>query len=142
MQTANAAEIARRALEEPWRGNLDVVDELVAPGFVGIDQAEQSPRHGPAGMRKNVEKYLRAFPDAALTVDDQIVEDDLVVSRWTARGTHTGELAGIAATGRQVTVSGVTISRVESGKIVEAWTAWDRLGLLVQLGAVGEPART
>ena len=63
------------------------------------------------------------------------------MTQWTARGTHTGDLAGIAPTGKEVTVSGITVSRVESGKIVEEWTSWDRLGLLVQLDAVAEPAR-
>ena len=64
-----------------------------------------------------------------------------MATRWTGRGTHTGEIATIAPTGRDVTVSGVTISRVEGGLVVEEWTAWDTLGLLVQLGAIAEPAR-
>jgi predicted ester cyclase len=91
-------------------------------------------------MRANVEKYLDAYREASLVVDEQIVQGDRVASRWTARGTHVGDLAGIPPTGRQVTISGVTIARIESGKLVEAWTSWDRLGLLVQLGALGEPA--
>jgi steroid delta-isomerase-like uncharacterized protein len=132
------AEIARRVLEDPWRGSLDVIDELVAPSDAG--DSTDAPGQGSAGMRHVVERYLDAFPDASLTVDDQVREGNRVVSRWTARGTHTGELAGIAATGKQVTVSGVTIVQVEGGKVVDGWTSWDRLGLLVQLGAVSEPA--
>ena len=57
-------------------------------------------------------------------------------SRWTARGTHAGEISGIAATGKEVTVSGLTISTLVGGTVVEQWTTWDRLGMLVQLGAV------
>jgi predicted ester cyclase len=137
----DAPAIARRVLEEPWAGNLDAIDELVATAYLGYDQAEPSPTQGPSGMRENVERYLAAFHDGSLTVDDQVVDGDRVATKWTVTGTHTGEFAGIAPTGKQVTVSGVTISRIAAGKVVEAWTTWDRLGLLVQLGAVGEPAR-
>ena len=78
---------------------------------------------------------------AAITVDEQIAEGDSRRDPWTGRGTHTGELAGIAPTGKDVTVSGLTISRFEGGKVVEEWTTWDTLGMLVQLGAIPEPAR-
>lgn len=137
----DASTITRRVLEEPWRGNIDVIDELVASSYIGFDQAEPAPTQGSAAMRENVERYLAAFQDGSLVVDGQIVEGNRVSTRWTMKGTHTGEFAGMAPTGKQVTVSGVTISRIASGKVVEAWTTWDRLGLLVQLGAVGEPAR-
>jgi predicted ester cyclase len=62
-----------------------------------------------------------------------------VATRWTGRGTHDGEIAGIAATGKQVTVTGLTISTVENGLVVEEQTEWDALGMLVQLGAVPAP---
>jgi predicted ester cyclase len=74
-------------------------------------------------------------------VDDQFAEGDKVATRWTARGTHTGEIAGIAPTGRDVTVTGLTISRFASGKVVEEWSTWDTLGMLVQLGVIPAPAR-
>jgi steroid delta-isomerase-like uncharacterized protein len=133
-------EAARRLLEEPWRGNLGVIDELVAEEYVGHDPAEPEPILGPGGVRAAAEKYIAAFAGGMVEVDDQIAEGDRVTSRWTARGTHTGELEGIAATGKDVTVSGLTISRFADGRIVEEWTEWDTLGLLVQLGAVSEPA--
>lgn len=57
------------------------------------------------------------------------------------RGTQTGEVAGIAPTGREVTVSGMTLSKLEGGMVVEEWTTWDTFGMLVQLGAIPEPAR-
>jgi steroid delta-isomerase-like uncharacterized protein len=138
---ADAKKIVRQAIEEPWRGNLDLLDELVAPDYVGHDAAEPEPIRGPAGAKDNIRKYRAGFPDGALTVDQQIAEGDTVATRWTGRGTQTGEIAGIAPTGKQVTVSGLTISRLEGGKIVEEWTVWDTLGMLVQLGAVPEPAR-
>ena len=138
---ADAERIVKRLLEEPWKGNFDVIDEYVAPGYVGHFSAEAEPIRGPAGVRANFDKYIAAFPGGAVTVDDQISEHDNVATRWTGRGTHSGEIAGIAPTGKEVTVTGLTISKLEGGKVVEAWTTWDTLGMLVQLGAVPEPAR-
>lgn len=137
-----AKSIVRRIVEEPWHGSFDVIEEFVAPDYVGHDPAEPEPIRGPAGVRANAEKYIAAFPGGSITVDEQIAEGDRVATRWTGRGTHTGELAGIAPTGKDVTVSGLTISRFDDGKVVEEWTTWDTLGLLVQLGVVSQPART
>jgi predicted ester cyclase len=132
--------IVKRLFEEPWKGNWDVIDEFVAPSYVGHDSAEPEPHRGPAGLKANVQKYLAGFPDGRITVDDQIAEGDKVATRWTGRGTQTGEIAGIAPTGKQVTVAGLTISRLDGGKVVEEWTTWDTLGMLMQLGAVPVPA--
>ena len=138
---ADAKQIVKRLFEEPWKGNWGVIDEFVAPGYIGYDPAEPEPIRGPAGVRANVEKYLAGFPGGAITVDDQIAEGDKVATRWTGRGTHTGEIAGIAPTGRDVTVSGLTLSRLENGMVVEEWTTWDTLGMLIQVGAVPAPAK-
>ena len=73
-------------------------------------------------------------------MEGQFGEGNMVATRWTGRGTHTGELMGIPPTGKQVTVVGITISRVEDGKVVEEWTNWDTLGMLQQLGVVPELA--
>ena len=94
----------------------------------------------PANFNGTWQQYIDAFSDARITVDDQIAEGDKVATRWTGRGTHTGEIAGISATGKDVTVTGLTISRLEGGLIAEEWTTWDTLGMLVQLGAVPAPA--
>lgn len=131
----DAAEIARRVLEEPWKGNWDVIETHVSPDYVGHDPAASAPIHGPAGVRANIERYLTGFPDAAITVDEQFAADGQVATRWTARGTQTGEIGGIAPTGKQVTVSGLTIMRLEGEMVVEDWTNWDALGMFVQLGA-------
>src|SRR5690606_17580698 len=115
---------------------LDVADELIAPDYVLHDPASPHFRGGLEGYKQFQVTYLRAFPDAHLTVDDQIAAADEVVTRWTTRGTQTGDLPGIPATGKQVTVTGITISRIENGKIVEDWQEWDQLGMLRQLGVV------
>jgi steroid delta-isomerase-like uncharacterized protein len=137
---ADVKNIVRRVVEEPWSGDFSAIDELVSPDFVGQDTAEPEPIRGPAGAKANVEKYLAGFSNARVTVDEQIAEGTTVVTRWTGRGTHDGEIAGIAPTGKEVTVSGLTISRLENGKVVQEFTIWDTLGMLVQLGAVPMPA--
>jgi predicted ester cyclase len=85
-------------------------------------------------MRQFVQIYRGAFPDVRLTINDQIAEGDIVVTRWTATGTHNGELMGIAPTSKRATVTGVDIDRYQGGKVVEAWASYDMLGLLQQLG--------
>jgi steroid delta-isomerase-like uncharacterized protein len=132
--------IVRRAVEEPWKGNLDVVDELTAPDYIGHDPANPEPLRGPEGVKEFISSYRAAFPDARLTVEQQLAEGDLVATRWSGRGTHEGELMGIQPTGKQVTVSGLTISRLKGGKIVEEFQNWDNFGMMQQLGAVPELA--
>jgi steroid delta-isomerase-like uncharacterized protein len=130
----------RRLFEEPWKGNWDLLDELVAPGYVGWDSGLPVPVRGLDALREQLRSYADAFPDARVTVQDQVAEGGKVATRWSARGTHAGDIAEIAATGKEVTVSGLTISTLENGQVVEQWTTWDRLGMLVQLGAI--PAAT
>jgi steroid delta-isomerase-like uncharacterized protein len=132
--------IVRRAVEEPWKGNLDVVDELTAPDYIGHDPANPEPLRGPEGVKEFISSYRAAFPDARLTVEQQLAEGDLVATRWSGRGTHEGELMGIQPTGKQVTVSGLTISRLKGGRIVEEFQNWDNFGMMQQLGAIPELA--
>lgn len=140
MSAANK-EIVRRATEEPWR-NLEVLDEVISSDYVGYDPALPEPLRGPQGAKDNVNQYRSAFEGAQITVKEQIAEGDLVSTRWEGRGTHTGELMGIGPTGKEVVVSGLTLSRLEGGKIVEEWTNWDTLGMLQQIGAVPAMAPT
>jgi steroid delta-isomerase-like uncharacterized protein len=136
MSSEQNKQIVRRALEEPWKGNLDVVDELVASDYIGHDPANPEPLRGPEGVKEFISTYKAAFPDARITVEQQLAEGDFVTTRWTGRGTHEGELMGIEPTGKPVTVSGLTISRLEGGKIVEEYQNWDTFGMMQQLGAV------
>jgi len=141
--SAENKDIVRRLGEEPWQGNLDVIDELADPRYVGHDPALPDTE-GPEGIKQFIKDFKSAYPDGNVTIDQQLAEGDLVSSRWTGRGTHKGELMGVAPTGKQVTVTGITISRLRGGKVVEEWTNWDTLGMLQQIGAVpaGAPAQT
>ena len=132
--------VVRRELEELYgAGNLDAAEEIISADYVGHDAALPEPVLGVAGVKEAVAGYRAAFPDLRLTIKAQISEGDLVVTRWTATGTHQGELFGVAPTGKQTTVTGISIDRISDGKIVESWTNWDTLGLLQQLGAVPAP---
>ena len=129
--------ISRRIVEEIFNeGRLDAADEIVTADFIGHDPASPEPIVGPEGLKRNADGYRTAFPDVRLTIEDEIAEGDQVVTRWTARGTHRAEVFGIPATGKQATVTGMTIDRIVDGRIVESWTNWDTLGLLQQLGAL------
>jgi predicted ester cyclase len=80
-----------------------------------------------------------AFSDNEVTVDDQIAEGDKVVTRWSSKGTHSGEFFGIPATGKRVAGKGIGISRIVDGKIVEEWGESDMLGMMQQLGVIPPP---
>jgi len=94
---------------------------------------------GTAGIKQFISIYRTAYPDTHFTVEDQVAEGDKVATRWTATGTHRGELMGIAPTGKRVTVTGIAITRVTNGKIVETWNNFDALGQLQQLGVIPVP---
>jgi SnoaL-like polyketide cyclase len=88
--------IVRRLIEEPWKGDLRVIDELVDRKYVGYDPSVPEPLRGPDGFKENVSTYREAYSDARITVDEQIAEGDKVATRWTGRGKHDGDLMGIA----------------------------------------------
>jgi predicted ester cyclase len=134
MSAANK-EIVRRAWEEPWR-NIDVVDELLSSNYIGHDPALPEPIRGIQGAKDNFNQYRSAFEGAQITVKEQVAEGNLVATRWEGRGRHTGDVMGIAPTGKDVVVAGQTLSRVENGSIAEEWVNWDTLGMLQQIGAI------
>ncbi|MGZ4292260.1 MAG: ester cyclase [Gaiellaceae bacterium] len=134
---AENAKASRRIIEEIFgAGNYELAHELVAAGAVGHDPAQPEPTIGPEGLIEGARGYRAAFPDLRLTVDQVLADGDHVAVRWTARGTHKGELFGIPPTSKEATVTGITIDRWADGKLAESWTNWDTLGLLQQLGVV------
>ena len=141
MSTEDNKTLIRRAYEEAFnQRKLAVLDELDTPDFV-VHNASTTMQ-GLEAFKQFLSLYLTAFADALFTVEDLIAEGDKVVARHTFRGTHTGNLMGIAPTGKQVTTTGVTITRFANGKGVELWGNSDDLGLLQQLGAVPAPGQT
>jgi predicted ester cyclase len=131
--------IVRRQEEELFtQGNLDAADEVYAPDYVGHDPSNLEHIQGLEAAKQAAD-YRKAFPDLRVTVKDVIAEGDKVAARLRFRGTHRGELDGIAPTGRRVDCTGIVISRMEGGKIVEDWANFDDLGMMQQLGAISKP---
>ena len=134
--------IPRRITEEAWnRGNLDILDELIAPDFIRHTPLRPEGIHGIEGFKQHVAGTRAAFPDAEFLIEDEIAEGDRVVNRWTFRGTHRGEFGGIPATGKAVTMTGRGIVRIADGKVAEIWDEADALGLLRQLGVIPTPGQ-
>ncbi len=125
--------IVRRFLTETQNyKNLAVIDEVVAEGFVGHTASLQ----GAEALKKVINDNLSAFPDLQVTIEDQISEGDMVVSRYTARATHKGVYRGVPPTGEAVEFMVVGINRLADGKITEGWRLVDRLEILHQIGAI------
>jgi predicted ester cyclase len=132
--------LARRWFEDLFNaGNLEVADEIIAPEHVNHDPTIPGIPSGPEGQKQIVNVYRGAFTNAHITVEEQLAEGDRVVTRWSGSGTHQGELMGVAPTGNQVTITGLTINRISDGKIVENWSNYDALGMMRQIGAIPEP---
>jgi steroid delta-isomerase-like uncharacterized protein len=119
-------------------GNLDALDAVVDPDYVLHDPSAPDEVRGVDGLKALVETYRSGCPDLRVTVEHQFTEGDYVATRFTARGTHGGEIVGVPATGRDVMIQGITISRCRDGKIVEEWEVSDVLGLMQQIGAIPE----
>jgi steroid delta-isomerase-like uncharacterized protein len=136
MSTEEGKAIVRRLLEEIWtRGNLALVDEMLTTSFVRYGPAAEGEVRGREGLKRLVTMYRTAYPDLRVRLEEQVAEGALIAARWTAEGTHRGELMGIAPTGKAITVAGATIDRVAGGKIEAEWAYYDVMGMLQQLGA-------
>jgi steroid delta-isomerase-like uncharacterized protein len=131
--------IAAKGFEAFSSGDLSIVDEITAEDAVAHDPANPEEMRGPDGAKQLIQMYRTGFPDLSFNIEQQISDGDFVVTRWSSKGTHDGELGGMPATGKETGVTGITIDKVVDGKIVESWTQWDNFGLMQQLG-VGEPA--
>jgi predicted SnoaL-like aldol condensation-catalyzing enzyme len=127
----------RRLVEEVWnKGNLPVADQLFAPIYNHHDTSSPDLGRGPESEKLRATLYRTAFPDIRLTIEDLIAEGETVTARWSCRGTHKGDLSGIAPTGKSFTITGTSTVRFASGKMVEGWINWDALGMMQQLGVV------
>ena len=126
--------VVLRWFAELDRGNLDIVDELIAPDYVDHNPALPNLPAGREGVRQYVRILKAAFPDAAHTIDDIIAEGDKVMTRVTARGTFLGECIGYQPNGNVVEISGLAVHRIENGRLVEHWAHADIAGFMHQLG--------
>jgi len=114
--------LVRRYYEEVLnQRQLHIFDELANPSFVSYLPDGSST--GSDIYKQTIAGTLAAIADLIVTIEDQIVEDDKVVTRWKATGTPQVEFAGIKPNGKPVTITAIHIHRVQDGKIVEHWEA-------------------
>ena len=123
----------RRIIDAFTSGDLDVIDELVAPDCI---EHQRGNHAGSEGAKEIIRTLHRWMSDFSLTIEDLIADGDMVWSRNRARGVNTGSIMGNPPTGRSVEVDVIDIGRFKDGKLVEHWGIADQLGLMIQIGAV------
>lgn len=123
----------RRLIEEGWNEkNPAAFDGLFADDFVS--HTPNGDFNGTDGYKQLYHTYVTAFPDCHFTIDDLVADEHTVSLTYTFSGTNTGPLQDVPATGKRVSLQGVSVSRIENGKSVKETVVWDGLGLLQQLG--------
>jgi predicted ester cyclase len=141
MSTEENKAVLRREVEELYNhtGNLDVVEEIFSPDYVSHEPTSGEVR-GIEGARQFAATFREAFPDLENTIEDMVAEGDKVVMRFRGSGTHDGETEPFGPpTGKRMEITGITIKRLAGGKIVKAWTNFDALGMMQQLGVIATP---
>jgi steroid delta-isomerase-like uncharacterized protein len=132
MSVKENIENVRRLNDEVFnKGNLALIDELMAPDYVFHITPEVK---GPEGVKKYVADFRTAFPDLHITIEDMVAEGDMMAIRYTMRGTFKGEMMGIAPTGKKMELPNASFARFKDGKQVEVWPYLDSLTWYQQLG--------
>lgn len=114
--------------------DIDRLAALCAPDYQGEEVNSAELQYGPNGMRQHMSRYLLAFPDLCIVAEEPVYQGSRVVLPWIAQGTHQGPLLHIPATGRNVSVRGVSLLTVKDGKVTHGLHVWDVAGLLRALG--------
>ena len=131
--------LMRRWFEEVWnKGRADAIAEMLAEDAVvhGLSDDVANPLRGPEGFLPFHAQFRDAFPNIEVVVEDQIAEGDLVATRCVVRGKHEGDGLGFKATQAPVEFTGMAITRIKDGKIVDAWNNFDFMKMYRQLGAI------
>jgi predicted ester cyclase len=127
--------LVRRFLEARVKGDVDAVEEMLAPDFVNHTKVLPDEEPGREGFMQAIAHYSAAFSNSSVLVEDQVAAGDKVVSRCFVRRTHDrGEVMGVAPSGRELTYMPVVIHRIEGGKIAEQWGGGTGLSELRGLG--------
>lgn len=103
--------------------------QIVLHGYAGVEP-------GLTSVKQFYQALWVAFPDSSLTVEDMIARGDKVVCRFAMWATHQGQFMNVSATGKNITLPGITILRFVEGKCVERWSQADFLSVLQQIGAL------
>jgi len=127
MSASSNETLVRRAIEAIWnRGDLDVADELFAPGFVHHNGLITDLVFGPEAIKISAAFYRLAFPDLHVTVEALTIKEDTVLLCWAARNSSADEPDDCDFPANHKLLRGITRSRLADGKIMESWTEWDR----------------
>jgi steroid delta-isomerase-like uncharacterized protein len=130
--------VVSRIWDEIWnKGELSACSEVFSAGYVG--HLPMMEVHGPNEFSQLVSAYRGAYPDVHLTVDDLFVIGDRVAVRWTSRGTHLGAMMGFPPSGNKIEIMGISLFRIEDGKVAEEWEGFDTLKMMQQIGAIPAP---
>ena len=140
MDSAEESKAIVRRFWGVWEeGNIDLVDELLAPDYVNHTPASPDQPTGPEGVKGVVSMFRSAMPDLRVVIEDMIAgEDGKVAVRYTLEGTNEGELFGVTPTGKRLSIKSIAVERVSEGKIREHWRVTDSLDMMQQLGVVPE----
>ena len=131
--------LIKRWFEEVWnQGNTAAIDEMFSADGVahGLTDETGNPMRGPDEYKIFHAAFRGAFPNIVVTVEDTIAEGDKLAARCVVRGHHDGDTLGLAATHVPMEITGITIVRIQDGKIVEAWNNFDFMKLYRQIGAI------
>lgn len=128
-----------RWFDEVWNNKSEkAIDEMCAENVIanGLTDAEGNTVRGIDSYKNLFRAFISAYPDIKISVEDVIGEGDKIVARCRVSATHTGDGLGIAPTDQSVEFTGMTIVRIEDGKIAEAWNEFDFMKMYSQIGAL------
>jgi steroid delta-isomerase-like uncharacterized protein len=128
-------DVVRRVVDMVNEGKLAEVEDLYTSDFVNHDPSAPDVR-GRSALMQMFTVWGTGFPDGRVTIEEMLAEGDQVAKRWIYHGTHSGEFMGIAATGKEIAMTAITIYRISSGKVAECWWSYDTLGAMQQLGVI------
>ena len=131
--------LAKKMFEAWGKGDMETYGELMAPGYVYYYPSGTEKSSSLEEIREMAKMFWNGFPDMSFTMEEIFAAGDRVTFRFIQRGTHTGDFMGIPATGNTFESSGILISRIEDGKVVEQWEEFDMLGMMMQLGMELKP---
>ena len=129
--------VLRRWFDEVWNNaRADVIEELFDENGIahGLSDDPSNPIRGPRNYRPFYEAFREGFPNLKVIIEDMVAEGDKVAARCSVRGSHEGDFLGRAATQSPAEITGMTIVRIDNGKIVEAWNNFDFMRLHQQVG--------
>jgi len=140
--SADNKALVRRLYLELWNQRKPgLADELFAPSHAFNDPYITGAAIGPEMYKRQYTRFLTGFPDLRFTIEDMVSENDKVVVSWIISGTHNGEFMGVPATGKKVSITGITINSLGNGKILDSNVVYDALDLFKQLGVAPSVAQ-